>query len=169
MSGVDADKVYDYHAAFDSKPTEVSFNVNINADQTYIRNIALDRNSNNSAATVAMVKELFPLTQNYLYREYFEEFYDFSNASNYKITRGASGVTFTGVNPNITFPSKDLSVIKTDGLNVNNYTLTQKVTHSANFTLCLVMSLWFKRRLFIQAVVPSSNFITRLNFDSDYF
>lgn len=104
VSGIDADKVYDYHTAFDSKPTEVSFNVNINANQTYIRNIALDRNSNNSAAAVAMVKELFPLTQNNLYREYFEEFYDFSNASNYKITRGASGVTFTGVNPNVTFP-----------------------------------------------------------------
>ena len=44
--------------AFVIKPTEVSFNVDINANQKHIRSIALDRDSNNSAATVAMVKEL---------------------------------------------------------------------------------------------------------------
>ena len=99
---------------------------------------------NNSAATVGMVKELFPFTKNNLYREYFEEFYDFTDATNYKLTIGASAVTFTGVNPNLTFqPTKDLSVIQADGLNVNNYALTQKVQpHSANVTLCLVMLLW---------------------------
>ena len=47
-----------------------------------------------------MVKELFPFTKNNLYREYFEEFYDFTDATNYKLTIGASAVTFTGVNPN---------------------------------------------------------------------
>ena len=122
---------------------------------------------NNSAATVGMVKELFPFTKNNLYREYFEEFYDFTDATNYKLTIGASAVTFTGVNPNLTFqPTKDLSVIQADGLNVNNYALTQKVTHSANVTLCLVMLLWLNRRFFIQANVPSSIVITRLNFDT---
>lgn len=55
---VDADKVYDYHTAFDIKPTEVSFNVDINANEKKILNIALDRNSDDSAATVKMVKEL---------------------------------------------------------------------------------------------------------------
>ena len=91
-SDVDADKVYDYHTAFDIKLTEVSFNVDINANQKSIRNIKLERNSNNSAATVGMVKELFPFTKNNLYREYFEEFYDFSDANNYKIRIRASGI-----------------------------------------------------------------------------
>lgn len=110
---VDADKVYDYHTVFDIKPTEVSFNVDINANEKKILNIALDRNSDDSAATVKMVKELKLLLQkkNNLYRELFEDIYDFSDASNYKLTKGASGVTFTGVNPNVTFSIKDLSVI----------------------------------------------------------
>lgn len=94
---VDADKVYDYHTAFDIKPTEVSFNVDINANEKKILNIALDRNSDDSAATVKMVKELKLLLhkKNNLYRELFEEIYDFSDASNYKLTKGVSGVTFT--------------------------------------------------------------------------
>lgn len=33
VSDTDADKVYDYHTAFYIKPTEVLFNVNINANQ----------------------------------------------------------------------------------------------------------------------------------------
>ena len=43
MSDVDADKVYDHHTAFDIKPTEILLNVNINANQKTIRNIALDK------------------------------------------------------------------------------------------------------------------------------
>ena len=73
MLDVDADKVYDYHTAFDIKSTEVSFHVDINANGKAIRNIQLERNSANSAATVAMVKELIPFTKNNIYRQYFEE------------------------------------------------------------------------------------------------
>ncbi|CAH3197158.1 unnamed protein product, partial [Porites evermanni] len=54
FSNIDPDKVYDYHTAFDIKPTEVVYNVDINANQNEIKNIKLDRNSDNSAATVAM-------------------------------------------------------------------------------------------------------------------
>ena len=47
LPDVDADKVYDYHTAFDIKPTEeVSYNVDINANQKLITNIKLERNSN---------------------------------------------------------------------------------------------------------------------------
>ena len=83
VSNVEADRVYDYHTAFDIKPTEILLNVDINANQKTIRNIALDKNSDNSVATVGMVKEIIPFAKNNLYREYFEEFYDFSDASNY--------------------------------------------------------------------------------------
>lgn len=76
-----------------------------------------------------------------MYREFFEEFYDFSDARNYKVTRGVSGVSFTAVNPNITFPTKDLSAIDTDELRVKNYVLNLAIPHSANFTICLVMQL----------------------------
>ena len=56
FNNIDPDKVYDYHTAFDILPTEVKYNVDINTNNKKILNINLDRNSNNSAATVAMVK-----------------------------------------------------------------------------------------------------------------
>ncbi|CAH3017882.1 unnamed protein product [Porites evermanni] len=85
FSNIDPDKVYDYHTAFDVKPTEVMYNVDINANQKEIKNIKPDRNSDNSAATVAMVKELIPFTKNALYRKYFSEFYDFADVNSYGI------------------------------------------------------------------------------------
>ena len=131
VSNIDSDKVYGYHTAFDIKPTEVSFNVAINANQKKILNVALDRTSNNSVATVAMVKELFPFTQNNLYREYFEEFYDFSDATNYNLTIGASGVVFTGIKPNLSFKtSKDLSIIDTGGLRLQYNYFNVVISHS---------------------------------------
>ena len=63
VSDVDTDKVYDYQTAFDIKPTEVSLNVDINANQKKVLNIALDRNSDNSTATVKMVKDIIPFTK----------------------------------------------------------------------------------------------------------
>ena len=166
VSDVDADKVYDYHTAFDIKPTEVLFNVDINGNQKAMRNIQVERNSANSAATVAMVKELFPFTENNLYRKYFEELYDFSDANNYKLTIGASGVTFTGVNPNKMFSTKDLSNIRDDGLMVNNYNLYFKVSHSPNFTICLVMTFWLNRNTVILAGMKNKRYrTTKLNFD----
>ena len=65
VSNIDPDKVYDYHTAFDIKPYEVKYNVDINAGNKKILNIALDKSKDTSAATVGMVKELFPFTTNY--------------------------------------------------------------------------------------------------------
>ena len=64
-----------------------------------ILNIAPDKSRNNSAATVKMVKDLEaklgPYTKNNVYREIFEHFYDFSDASNYKLTLRSPGTTTT--------------------------------------------------------------------------
>lgn len=73
----------------------------------------------------------------------------YSDARNYKVTRGVSGVSFTGVNPNITFTTKDLSAIDTDELRVKNDVLNLAIPHSANFTICLVMQLWLNRNFSI--------------------
>ena len=125
FSNIDPDKVYDYHTAFDVKPTEVVYNVDINANNKKILNIDLDRNTSNSAATVGMVKELIPHTVNNLYRKYFEEVFDFTDANNYGLTRGSSGVVFNSLNSitgnptrNIGIPNRTIDDIKKEGLDV---------------------------------------------------
>ena len=89
VSSIDPQKTYDYHTAFDIKPTEVVYNVDLDMNRKKILNIAPDKTKNNSAATVKMVKDLetklSPHTTSNAYREIFEEFYDLSDASNYKI------------------------------------------------------------------------------------
>ena len=47
FSNIDPDKVYDYHTAFDIKPAEVVYNVDINVNQKEIKNIKLNRQNDN--------------------------------------------------------------------------------------------------------------------------
>ena len=143
VSNIDPDKVYDYHTGFDVKPTQVVYNVDINTNNKKILNIALDKGQNTSAATVGMVKELIPFTTNYVYRKYFEEFYDLSDANIYKLNKTSSGVVFNSLVPNITFPSKHLSDIRKEGLNINNFTISFNPSGNfTNYTLCLVFYHW---------------------------
>ena len=83
VSSIDHQKTYDYHTAFDIKPTEVVYNVDLDMNRKKILNIAPDKTKNNSAATVRMVKDLeaklSPHTKNNVYRGIFEEFYDLSD------------------------------------------------------------------------------------------
>ena len=148
VSNIDPDKVYDYHKSFEVYRTQVKFNVDINANNLHIMNLALNRNLNSSAATVGMVKELIPFTVNHVYSRFFDQIYDFTDANNYELKRGASGIVINGMNDfhslnGITIPDKDLSNIKKEGLNINNYSIT--LNPSANFknyTLCMVFYHW---------------------------
>ena len=85
-------------------------------------NITADRSRNNSAATVKMVKDLETklshYTTNNVYREIFEEVYDLSDASNYKIVQGISGIMVSGILPNIYFPRMDIANIREGGLGI---------------------------------------------------
>ena len=109
-SNIDPDKTYDYHTAFDILPTEVVYNVGINANHKEIRNIKLDRMFDNNAAIVGFVKEVIPFTKYALYKKHFVEFYDFADADSYVLSSGSSHLN--SLNPNITLPNKDLSFIK---------------------------------------------------------
>ena len=158
FSNIDSDKVYDYHTAFDIHPTEVVYNVDINANQKEIKNIKLDRNSDNSAATVALVKELAPHTKNALYRLYFSEFYDFADADSYGINIGSSGVIINSLKPNITLPpNKDLSEIAEKGLHINGYDITFSPSHSSKSTLCIVFTHWRNRSFTLTKYLSTNN------------
>ena len=167
VSNIDPDKVYDYHTAFDIKPTEVVYNVDINANQKEIKNIKLDRQNDNSAATVALVKELAPFTKNALYRLYFSEVYDFANADSYGINIGSSGVIINSVKPNITLSAnKDLDEIEKDGLRVNGYDVTFSPTHSSKSTLCIVFTHWRNRNFTLTKYLSTNNnILVKLNYD----
>ena len=153
FSNIDPDKVYDYHTAFDIKPTEVVYNVDINANNKKILNINLDRNSNNSAATVKMVKEIQPFTTNNLYRNYFEEFYDFTNAANYKLNLSSSGIVFNYLSSSsgytfsdIDIPNKTIDNIIKEGLNINGYTISFSPPNGIKkYTFCIVFYHWRNR------------------------
>ena len=166
-SNLDQDKVYDYHTAFNIHPTEVVYNVDINANQKAIKNIKLDRSSDNSAATVKMVKELIPFTKNALYRKYFSDSYDFADADMYGINIGSSGVIIHSLNLNITLPDRDISDIKKDGLNVSGYIVNfNPPTHISKYILCIVFYHWRNRNLSLTKKNSNNNkILLKLNYD----
>ena len=154
VSNIDPDKVYDYHTAFDIKPTQVVYKVDINANNKRILKIALDKDQNTSAATVGMVKELIPFNTNYVYRRYFEKIYDFTEANNYSLSRSSSGIIINGLNHfnhnrglhGIGIPNRNINDIKKEGLNITNYTISlNPPPNFTNFTLCIVCYHWNNR------------------------
>ena len=165
FSNIDPDKVYDYHTAFDIRPTEVVYNVDINANNKKILNINLDRNSDNSAATVGMVNEIHPFIKNYIYRKYFEDFFDFNDSNIYVLNKSSSGVVFNSLSSitgnsarNITLPTKTIDNIKDGGLNLNGYTITyNSASKLTSYTLCIVFTLWRNRHFSITKKDANSN------------
>ena len=146
VSNIDPDKVYDYHKSFEIYRSQVKYNVDINANNKSILNIALNRNLNTSVATVGMVKELIPFTTNHVYRQYFKEFYDFTDANIYGLSKTSSGIVINSLHPNITLPNKHIANIKKDGIDINNYTVTFNPSGNfRNYTLCIVFYLWTNR------------------------
>ena len=153
FSNIDPDKVYDYHTAFDIKPAEVVYNVDINVNQKEIKNIKLNRQNDNSAATVALVKEIVPFTKNALYRLYFSEVYDFANADSYKVNPSASGIVFNKLSSSsgnslreMDIPDKTIDNIRKEGLNVNGYSVSFTIPdNTTDFTLCLIFYHWRNR------------------------
>ena len=148
VSNIDPDKVYDYHKAFDIQKTQVVYNVDINANNKKILNIALDKNQIiTSAATVGMVKELIPFTRNLVYIKYFEKIYDFTDANNYGLSKTSSGIIINRLNhynhiSNLNYiglPNRNIKDIRKDGLNVNSYDITfRPLPYFTNYTLCIV-------------------------------
>ena len=156
---INANEVYDYHTAFDIKPTEVVYNVDLDMNRKKILNIAPDKTKNNSAATVKMVKDLevklSPHTTNNAYRKIFEEFYDFGDASNYKIVKGPSGIEVTGLSPNITCLRTGIANIWEGGMRLTKTTLSLQLFSKKSFTLCVVMQLWLNRAFSIKTLMSN--------------
>ena len=116
-----------------------------------------------------LVKELIPFTTNNIYRQYFEEFYDFGDANNYKqstTSTTSSGVSFNGLNPNFVFPTKNINKIEQDGLLIDGYNCTITVPHSQDFTICMGIEFLETSNFNLYSVVTNQNTKTQLNYDS---
>ena len=175
FANIDPDKVYDYHTAFDISPTEVKYNVDINLNQKSIKNIRSDPNDLTSAATIGQINGLTKFTINNLYRSYFEEVFDFTDASNYGLISGASGVAFNSLISisgnsarNISIlPNKTIDYIKKGGLDVGgsniNFSPSSGVT---KYTLFIVFYHWRNRNFSLIKRNPSnSNTLVKINYD----
>ena len=132
-SSIDPQKTYDYHTAFDIKPTEVVYNVDL-----YVKMVK------------DLATKLSPCTTNNVYREIFEEFYDLSDAGIYKIQTRPSGVVFIGLLPNIYFTSMFIANIEEGGLRIQNKPISLRLFGKKSFTLCVVMQLWLNRNMYIE-------------------
>ena len=154
VSSIDPQKTYDYHTAFDIKPTEAVYNVDLDMNRKKILNIAPDKTRNNSVATVKMVKDLetklSPHIKNNAYREIFEEFYDLSDAGIYKVVQRPSGITFGGLIPNITFFRMNIANVWEGGLRIQNKPLNLALFSKRSFTIWVVMQLWLNRSMYIK-------------------
>ena len=100
-----------------------------------------------------MVKEIKPHTINDLYRNYFEEVYDFTNATNYKLSRTSSGIVFRYLSSSsgnnlrdMGIPLRTIDDIKKEGLNVNGYNISfSPPDNITKYTLCLIFYHWRNR------------------------
>ena len=157
VSNIDPDKVYDFHTAYDIKPTEVTYNVDINANQHSIKGIKLDPNDKSSAATIGQIESITKFTINILYKDIFEEIYDFTNADNYKLSSTASGIVFNYLSSSsgntlrdMRIPDKTIDNIRKEGLNVNRYFITFfPPVGITKYTLCIVFYFWRNRTFYL--------------------
>ena len=69
---------------------------------------------------------------------------------------GASGITFTDINPNIIFPQKTISDVQEGGLRLRNHTLKLISSSGMDFTICVVMQLWLNRSMSIKTFIDGS-------------
>ena len=155
FGNIDPDRSFDYHTAFDIQPSQVVYNVGINANNKPITNLGVDQNSN-SAATVGMVKELRRINRDYFYSPLLEEIWDFTRADNYVITRSPSSSSNSNISFNklksiketssITFPERNINDLKLNGLNISNYNLDIPLPDNmGNLNLFIVFQFWANR------------------------
>ena len=114
-----------------------------------------------------MVKEIYPFSINNIYRKYFEEVYDFTDANNYGLSIGSSGIVFNSLKSISGNPTRDLSIpnrtiddIKKDGLDVTTYLMTFNLpTGISKYTLCIVFYFWRNRDFSIRKKDPNGRSI----------
>ena len=157
FGNIDPDRSFDYHTAFDIQPSKVVYNVDIDANNKRIINLAEDTSNTSSAATFGMVKELRDISK-LSYIKSFENNWDFSRSDKYELVTPAQGssssstVSFNklyslmGSGAPITFPTKTLSNIRKKSLNINNFNLTIPLpNNTTSINIIFIFRFWSNR------------------------
>ena len=117
-----------------------------------------------------MVKELIPFTKNYVYRQYFKEFYDFTDANIYGFSLGAFGIVINSLRPNINIPSRRLTNIKEDGLDVRGYDVSFRPSGVTSYSLCIVFHFDISKNFSIIKKDPDNNkVLLKLNYNKKIY
>ena len=121
-----------------------------------------------------MVKELIPHTVNNLYRKYFKEVYDFTDAANYKLSRTSSGIVFNNLAStsgntlrDMGIPNRTIDDIRKEGLNVSGYTISfSPPIGITKYTLCIVFYHWRNRNFSIKKKDTNGRLLLNLYYKS---
>ena len=100
-----------------------------------------------------------------MYRKYFDEVFDFTDANNYKLSRGVSGVVFNYLKSitgnsirDIGIPNRTIDDIKEKGLNINNYNISfSPPIGITKYTLCIVFTHWRNRSFTLTKYLSTNN------------
>ena len=142
VSDVDADNTYNFHTAFDVKPTKVVYNVDLDMNQKKLTNIQVGANGNDSATTLKTVKDVKSLISTSLFEEIFDQVFDINDVKSLKIVGKVSVIVIAGF-VGMEFPSDKLLSDYQTGVGITltgicSITLTKTHTLNNNFTVSCV-------------------------------
>ena len=69
-----------------------------------------------------------------------------------------SGITFTGINPNISFPQRTITHVQEGGLRLQSQTVDLTLFSRMSFTICVVMKLWLNRAMSIKTDINNGTY-----------
>ena len=68
------------------------------------------------------------------------------------------GITFTDINPNITFPQMNIANVQEGGLRLQNQTLDLTLFSKKSFTISVVMQLRLNRSMSIKTIMSNGSY-----------
>ena len=102
---IDSNKVFDYHNAFNIEPTKVTYNVDIDMNNKKFLNVPFDYNTDNSVASVQMVKNVESMIyydiSRILYDRYFDDYYDLTKVEYFTFSTSSSGIVIDKFGSNL--------------------------------------------------------------------
>ena len=98
---------------------------------------------------------------------YFEKIYDFTDANNYRIKTGSSGIIINALNKSfvISMLNRTIKDVRKEGFNISNYTISFSPSiNFTNYTLCIVFYHWSNKDFALSKKNPQNQSLLSLTF-----